>query len=125
MKANAPEKIYVKITHPISDEYTEIIAFKDGDGIEYIHTDAFIEKAVEWLECNNTLPDGEVSDYIEEFKKAMKLWKNIELNTDTHAIMGAVFPMTDISYRNLKKVSFSTSGLTSKVLVTESEQKSY
>ena len=51
MKANgAPEKIYVKITHPISDEYTEIIAFEDGDGIEYVCKDAFIEKAVKWIE---------------------------------------------------------------------------
>jgi hypothetical protein len=41
----APERIYVEITHPISDEYTEIIAFEDGDGIEYIRTDAFIKKA--------------------------------------------------------------------------------
>lgn len=45
----APEKIYVKITHPISDEYTEIIAFEDGDGIEYTRTDAFIEKVLSWL----------------------------------------------------------------------------
>ena len=50
MKANeAPEKIYVNITHPISDEYTEIIAFEDGDGIEYTRTDAFIENACGWL----------------------------------------------------------------------------
>lgn len=41
----APEKIYVKITHPISDKYTEIIAFEDGDGIECTRTDVFIEKA--------------------------------------------------------------------------------
>lgn len=31
----APEKIYVNITHPISDEYTEMIAFENGDGIEH------------------------------------------------------------------------------------------
>jgi len=49
MKAEAPEKIYVKITHPISDEYTEMIAFEDGDGIEYARSDAFIEKACSWL----------------------------------------------------------------------------
>ena len=49
MKANAPEKIYVKITHPISDEYTEMIAFENGDGIEYIMKDAFIEKACEYF----------------------------------------------------------------------------
>lgn len=41
MKTNeAPEKIYVKITHPFSEEYTEIIAFENGSGIEYTRTDA-------------------------------------------------------------------------------------
>ena len=45
----APEKLFIKITHPISDEYTEIIAFEDGDGIEYTRTDAFIEKALAYL----------------------------------------------------------------------------
>lgn len=50
MKANeAPKKIYVKITHPISDEYTEMIAFEDGDGIEYVRTDVFTEKADEFI----------------------------------------------------------------------------
>ena len=53
MKANeAPEKIYVNITHPISNEYTEIIAFEDGDGIEYTRTDVFIEKACDYLQKN-------------------------------------------------------------------------
>ena len=46
---DAPERIYVKINHPISSEYTEIIAFEEGDGIEYIRTDAFIKKAFEFF----------------------------------------------------------------------------
>lgn len=50
MKADeAPEKIYVEIKHPFSEEYTQMIAFEDGDGIEYIRTDAFIEKAKKYL----------------------------------------------------------------------------
>ena len=69
MKANAPERIYVKITHPISDEYTEIVAFEDGDGIEYAHTDAFIKKACEFL-------DGCIPDYI-DLKHA-----NVDINVD-------------------------------------------
>ena len=57
MKANeAPEKIYVNITHPISNEYTEIIAFEDGDGIEYTRTDVFIEKAKEFLLKESNIP---------------------------------------------------------------------
>ena len=69
MKTNeAPEKIYVKITHPISDKYTEMIAFEHGNGIEYIRTDAFIEKACKWLEANFNMPD----DFELHFRKAME-----------------------------------------------------
>lgn len=56
MKANeAPEKIYVEIKHPFSEEYTEMIAFEDGDGIEYIRTDAFIDKVCEFIETDGCL----------------------------------------------------------------------
>ena len=80
MKANeAPEKIFVKITHPISDEYTEMIAFEDGDGVEYTSTDAFIEMAAKWLMENvekHISADGEYTVYynemFEDFKKAME-----------------------------------------------------
>lgn len=78
MKANeAPEKIYVKITHPISDKYTEIIAFEDGNGIEYTRTDAFIEKACEWLSKNspdyiNYFISHDFGKFVEDFRKAQK-----------------------------------------------------
>ena len=42
----APDKIYVKISHPISDEYTEIIGFEereDDNDIEYVRTGAILE----------------------------------------------------------------------------------
>ena len=79
----APEKIYVEITHPISDKYTEIIAFEHGNGIEYIRTDAFIEKACEWLKTNagnyafvDTDRIGNVADIdlslVQDFRKYMK-----------------------------------------------------
>lgn len=48
----APEKIFVTITHPLSDKYVEMIAFEHGDGIEYTRTDAFIDKACKWLKNN-------------------------------------------------------------------------
>ena len=70
MKVNeAPEKIYVKITHPISDEYTEMIAFKDDNGIEYVRADAFIEKAAKWINEHTSLSEKSV---IENFVKYMK-----------------------------------------------------
>lgn len=65
---DVPERIYVKINHPISSEYTEIIAFEEGDGIEYCRIDTFIEKAVEWINKNFNMPD----DFNKHFKKAMK-----------------------------------------------------
>ena len=75
MKANeAPKKIYVKITHPISDEYTEMIAFKYDDGIEYVRADAIIEKAAEYLsEIENGTTITDIDKFVEDFKKAMKL----------------------------------------------------
>ena len=77
----APEKIYVKITHPISDKYTEIIAFEHGDGIEYIRTDAFIEKVCDFIKANidhyigHYLNDDDTyldESFIEDFKKYME-----------------------------------------------------
>ena len=71
----APEKIYVNITHPISDEYTEIIAFEDGEGIEYTRTDTFIEKACEWLRNNhhNYANNALGKEYlVNDFKKYME-----------------------------------------------------
>lgn len=77
MKANeAPEKLYFSATENGTHYYTEGIPF-EREYIEYTHTDAFIEKACEWLEehlldfwsqrITNT-------DYfIEEFKKQ---WRN-------------------------------------------------
>ena len=74
---DVPERIYVKINHPISSEYTEIIAFEEGDGIEYIRTDAFIEKACNWIKMMWSETDDRFNqDYtgmlIEDFKKTMK-----------------------------------------------------
>lgn len=79
----APEKIYIKITHPISDEYTEMIAFEHGDGVEYTRTDAFIEKACKyWYQYNRdivkkhgakaVLGCSEFTVNVEDFKKYME-----------------------------------------------------
>ena len=54
--------------HPLSDEYTEMIAFEHEDGIEYTRTD--VTKAIEWLYQRQAV-DLEVSD-IEKFMNAFK-----------------------------------------------------
>lgn len=42
----APEKIYLD---PALDALTKALSEKTEDDVEYIRTDAFIEKACEWL----------------------------------------------------------------------------
>lgn len=68
MKANeAPERLYYAPYGDIREDYP----ITDND-IEYIRTDAFIEKAKRWLMCNNDLIDGDVADYVESFENYMK-----------------------------------------------------
>ena len=76
MKANAPEKVYLKIDHPISDDYTEMIAFKDGDGVEYTRTDAFIEKLKDFLnkkDDRDSYTIGYIKRHLEEIIKEIGL----------------------------------------------------
>lgn len=47
MKANAPEKIYIDDPTGEFDDHWSI--YQNNDSIEYIHTDAFIEKAMKFL----------------------------------------------------------------------------
>ncbi len=88
MKANTPEKIYVSYfdiealpkNERLSERWHEV-STQDTD-IEYTRTDAFVEKAVEWLSNNlaketSVIASGIVSvdfkNVIEQFQKAMKL----------------------------------------------------
>jgi hypothetical protein len=71
----APEKIYLTSDEKKSYVFTQ--KRSDGMGVEYTRTDAFIEKACEWLKkngCGYWLDDSALSnkDLIEEFKKYMK-----------------------------------------------------
>ena len=70
MKANeAPEKIYLyENLFGRAADYWLREKSSDTD-IEYTRTDAFIEKACEWLKTNFNMPD----DFENHFKKAMKL----------------------------------------------------
>lgn len=63
MKANAPEKIWINSPQDLP------CGFVDKSSVEYIRTDAFIEKAIKWIEKNFNMPD----DFKEHFKKAMML----------------------------------------------------
>lgn len=78
MKANeAPEKIYIPTILAAN-----AVRYKVYDSIEYIHTDAFIKKACEWLKDNASNyiiehpfsynVDFEEDKMIEDFKKYMK-----------------------------------------------------
>ena len=82
MKANeAPEKLYVDTEDILSDSilygFTE--KRKDND-IEYTRTDAFIEKAAEWIKEHKEVVETEdngimgwIPDYfIEDFRNYMK-----------------------------------------------------
>jgi hypothetical protein len=81
MNMEAPEKIYVTITHPLSDKYVEMIAFEHGDGIEYARTDAFIDKAcvkLKKLMYDSLMFQGRlyreeaINSFVEEFKNYIK-----------------------------------------------------
>ena len=68
----APEKIYL---NPALDALTEALSEKTDDDIEYTRTDAFIEKAEEFI--YSALNDGimgtaNIEDFMRLFKKYMK-----------------------------------------------------
>ena len=74
MKANAPEKIYIK-------DFGDKLSFGyytkqfDGFDIEYIRTDAFIEKAEEYLykQLNEgNMECGDIETFIVDLKNYMK-----------------------------------------------------
>jgi hypothetical protein len=72
----APEKIYFSSTEDGTHYYTERVPF-ERECIEYIRTDACIEKACDWLESVNLdfyqIREGVFSkQLVEDFKKYMK-----------------------------------------------------
>ena len=69
MKANALENIYL---YPYSTDGIYEVETKPLEGtIEYTRTDAFVNKACEWLE-NNLQGVVGGSIYIEDFRKYME-----------------------------------------------------
>lgn len=71
MKANeAPERVY--LSKNIFSTYLYQVPYPDDEtAVEYTRTDAFIEKACDWLENNlQGIVGGSI--YIEDFRKYMK-----------------------------------------------------
>ena len=86
----APEKIYLvpfgkKIIEPLPQEgsladtiwSSKPYGNSNAGNIEYTRSDAFIEKACEWLEDNlfnywSQLNANNTNDFIEEFKQSIK-----------------------------------------------------
>ena len=68
MKASeAPDKLYIDL---FKGEFN-VSYSPANNSIEYVHTDAFIEKACAWLENNlQGIVGGSI--YIEDFRKYMK-----------------------------------------------------
>ena len=72
MEANTPNKIYVHLS-----QFWGLMANKDNitkNGIEYTRTDAFIEKAWDWIEDNLLTSNQQDKSrlYFEQFKNHMK-----------------------------------------------------
>lgn len=83
MKANAPEKIYIDANEDWHRTYTAFTEKAKGNDIEYIRTDAFIEKAAGFLYNYNQkqvlkhgaraiLSCGEYTINVDEFRKYME-----------------------------------------------------
>lgn len=70
MKANgAPEKIWIN-----QSDLPKLSGYIDKDSVEYVRTDAFIEKAWKWIEDNILSSNQQDKSrlYFEQFKKYMK-----------------------------------------------------
>ena len=76
MKANAPEKIYLQPSEIKRLPYQNIFCVRplSYNSIEYIRTDAFIEKAAEWLNnfYNEDTHSYLIDEDIEKFISYMK-----------------------------------------------------
>ena len=77
MKANeAPEKVYLLFNRPYLVDYTKLNKRRCKEEVEYTRTDAFIEKACEYLQINlwrvvNEEPDFR-QRFVTDFKNYMK-----------------------------------------------------
>ena len=67
-----PDKLYARTNDNITLDIS--YAPQTLEAVEYVRTDAFIEKAAEWLsEIENGTTITDIDKFVEDFKKAMKL----------------------------------------------------
>lgn len=68
MKANAPEKIYIYPSDRCGEAYEDEWGDRPwGVSIEYTRTDAFVDKAHEWLRLN-------LSNYFDDTRETFELF---------------------------------------------------
>jgi len=73
MKASeAPEKLYILFNLPYTVDYTKLNKRRYDEEVEYTRTDAFIEKAKEFLWSHIEGSDYHVNYVLNEFEKYMK-----------------------------------------------------
>ena len=85
MKVNAPEKIYIEVTSDGTRYYRDVVKEErtENTDIEYIRTDAFIEKVCKLLARmiwkvtyedleGNSVQHFDKIEFIEDFKKHIK-----------------------------------------------------
>jgi len=65
----APEKLYILFNRPYTVDYAKLNKRRCEEEVEYTRTDAFIEKACEWMDEHCKLLTSK--DY-EDFRKYMK-----------------------------------------------------
>lgn len=69
--AKAPEKIYIRVKHDkVLKEWNNVL--KGVHDIEYIRTDAFIEKAIGWIDYNNRNGGCYYNEWEKNFKDYME-----------------------------------------------------
>ena len=74
MKANAPDRIWIDPTNDLP----KLCGHIDKDSVEYTRTDAFIEKACEFIETYPHLFMGVLrSEVIEDFDKVSDVWHSL------------------------------------------------
>lgn len=67
----APEKVYFTSIEDGTHYYTEAIPF-EREYVEYVSKDAFIEKAIGWIDYNNRNGGCNFDGWEKDFKQFMK-----------------------------------------------------
>lgn len=74
MTGGKPEKLYILFDNPYTVDYRKLNKRRYDEEVEYTRTDAFIEKACEWMEqvLKDLVGYNCAGDLIRDFKKLME-----------------------------------------------------